>query len=84
MCSPCYKASPETRQDWLGCSWIIELTTTVTRKGKRSTRTLYFITTLRTAPEALLRRIRQGFRGLAYDIQGMLALGDVAVPAGEN
>jgi predicted transposase YbfD/YdcC len=108
----------------------------VTRKGKRSTRTLYFITTLRTAPEALLRlirqrwsienewhwardaqlgedahryanrhgvpvlsflrtvamnllrragyrSIRQGFRELAYDIQGMLALGDVAVPAGE-
>jgi predicted transposase YbfD/YdcC len=107
----------------------------VTRKGKRSTRTLYFITTLRTAPEALLRlirqrwsienewhwardvqlgedahryanrhgvpvfsflrtvamnllrragyrSIRQGFRELAYDIQGMLALGDVAVPAG--
>jgi hypothetical protein len=28
------------------------------------------------------RSIRQGFRELAYDIQGMLALGDVAVPAG--
>ena len=55
----------------------------MTRKGKRSTRTLYFITTLRTAPEALLQLIRQGFRELAYDIQGMLALGDVAVPAGE-
>ena len=94
----------------------------MTRKGKRSTGTLYFITTLRTAPEALLRlirqrwslenewhwardaqlgedahrrtvamnllrragyrSIRQGFRELAYDIQGMLALGDVAVPAG--
>ncbi len=66
----------------MGCSWIIELITTVTRKGKRSTRTLYFITTLQTAPEALLRLIRQGFRELACDIQGMLALGDVAVPAG--
>ncbi len=82
----------------------------MTRKGKRATRTLYFITTLRTAPEALLRRIRQrwsleselrtvamnllrragyrsicqGCRELAYDIQGMLALGDVAVPTGGN
>ena len=107
----------------------------MTRKGKRSTRTLYFITTLRTAPEALLRlirqrwsienewhwardaqlgedahryanrhgvpvlsflrtvamnllrragyrSIRQSFRELAYDIRGMLALGDVAVLAG--
>ena len=31
----------------------------MTRKGKRATRTLCFITTLRTAPEALLRLIRQ-------------------------
>lgn len=31
----------------------------MTRKGKRATRTLLFITTLRTAPEALLRLIRQ-------------------------
>jgi hypothetical protein len=43
---------------------------------------------LRTVAMNLLRRagyrsIRQGFRELAYDIQGMLALGDVAVPAGE-
>ncbi len=32
---------------------------TVTRKGKRATRSLNFITTLRTASEALLRLIRQ-------------------------
>ena len=31
----------------------------MTRKGKRATRTLCFLTTLRTAPEALLRLIRQ-------------------------
>ncbi len=55
------KEAPEhIKENWPGCSWIIELTsTTVTRKGKRATRTLCFITTLRTAPEALLRLIRQ-------------------------
>ena len=38
----------------------MELTsTTMTRKGKRAVRTLYFIATVRTAPEALLRLIRQ-------------------------
>jgi predicted transposase YbfD/YdcC len=109
----------------------------VTRTGKRVPRTLYFITTLRTAPEALLRlirqrwsienawhwardtqlgedahryanrngasvvsflrtvvmnllrrggyrSIRQGIRELAYDIQGMLALGGVAMPEGST
>ena len=55
------KEAPEhIKENWPGCSWIIELTsTTVTRKGKRATRTLCFLTTLRTAPEALLRLIRQ-------------------------
>jgi hypothetical protein len=51
-----------------------------------------FITSIRTRPEALLRTIvmnllrrsgyrsiRQGFRELAYDIQGMLALGGVTI-----
>lgn len=131
------KEAPEhIKENWPGCSWIIELTsTTVTCKGKRASRTLYFITTLRTAPESLLRlirqrwsienewhwardtqlgedshryanrngvpvfsflrtvvmnllrqggfrSIRQGFRELAYDIRGMLALGGVTVLAG--
>ena len=55
------KEAPEhIKENWPGCSWIIQLTTTtVTRKGKRATRTLCFLTTLRTAPEALLRLIRQ-------------------------
>ena len=55
------KEAPEhIKENWPGCSWIIELTsTTVTRKGKRATRTLCFLTTLRAAPEALLRLIRQ-------------------------
>jgi len=105
---------------------------TTTRRGKRELRQHLFITSLRTAPEALLRlirqrwsienewhwardvklgedahcyanrnsvsvfaflrtvvmnllrrggyrSIRQGFRELAYDIQGMLALGGVTM-----
>ena len=108
---------------------------TTTRKGKRELRQHLFITSLRTAPEALLRlirqrwsienewhwardaqlgedahryadrtgaavfsflrtivmnllrrggyrSIRQGFRDLAYDIKGMLALGGVTAAAG--
>jgi predicted transposase YbfD/YdcC len=128
------KEAPEhIKASWPGCSWIIELTSsTTTRRGKRSPRAFYFITTLRTAPSALLRlirqrwsienewhwardvqlgedahryahrtgaplvaflrtvvinllrcggyrSIRQGFRELAYDIQGMLALGGVTI-----
>ena len=108
------------------------ITDTTTRKGKRELRQHLFITSLRTAPEALLRlirqrwcienewhwardvqlgedahrytnrngapvfaflrtvvmnllrrggyrSIRQGFRELAYDIKGMLALGGVSI-----
>ncbi|MFM8277519.1 MAG: ISAs1 family transposase [Cyanobium sp.] len=128
------KEAPEhIKASWPGCSWIIELiSSTTTRRGKRAPRTFYFITTLRTAPSALLRlirqrwsienewhwardaqlgedahrythrtgaplvaflrtvvinllrhggyrSIRQGFRELAYDIQGMLALGGVTI-----
>jgi predicted transposase YbfD/YdcC len=133
------KEAPEHIKDsWPGCSWIIEMTTitiTLTRKGTRTIRSLTFITTLRTRPEALLRLIRQrwsienewhwareaklgedaqryadrngaptfaflrtvvmnllrrcgyrsisqGYRELAYDIQGMLRLGGVAMAPG--
>lgn len=43
-----------------GASWIVEMVTdTMTRKGKRDRQAHYFLTTLRTKPEALLRLIRQ-------------------------
>jgi len=125
------EAPEHIKASWPGCSWIIEMTTsTLTRTGTRTNRCLYFITTLRTRPEALLRlirqrwsienewhwardaqlgedahryanrtgaplfsflrtvvmnllrragyrSIRQGYRELAYDIQGMLRLGGV-------
>ncbi len=131
------KEAPEHIKDnWPGCSWIIEMTTsTLTRKGTRTMRSLTFIRKLRTRPEALLRlirqrwsienewhwvrdaqlgedahryadrngapafaflrtvvmnllrrggyrSIRQGYRELAYDIQGMLRLGGVAMAPG--
>ena len=55
------KEAPEQiRENWPGCSWIIELSsTTVTRQGKRAVRALSFIATARTAAGALLRLIRQ-------------------------
>ena len=55
------KEAPEQiRENWPGCSWIIELSsTTVTRQGKRAVRALSFIATVRTAAGALLRLIRQ-------------------------
>lgn len=127
------EAPDHIRANWPGISWIIEMiSTTVTRRGKQVPRAHYFLTSLRTKPEALLRlirqrwsienewhwardvqlgedahryanrngvpvfaflrtvvmnllrrggyrSIRQGFRELAYDIQGMLALGGVTM-----
>jgi predicted transposase YbfD/YdcC len=128
------KESPENiKANWPGSAWIVEMiTTTTTRKGKRTTTRHRFITNIRTTPEALLRlirqrwsienewhwardaqlaedahryanrigapvfaflrtivmnllrrsgyrSIRQGFRELAYDIKGMLALGGVTM-----
>jgi predicted transposase YbfD/YdcC len=54
------KEAPEhIKENWPGSAWIVELITTkTTRKGTSSARHL-FITSLRTAPEALLRLIRQ-------------------------
>jgi predicted transposase YbfD/YdcC len=125
------KEAPEhIKANWPGTAWIVEMITTTTRKGTTSTRRHLFLTSIRTAPEALLRlirqrwsienewhwardaqlgedahryanrngapvfsllrtvvmnllrrggyrSIRQGFRELAYDITGMLALGGV-------
>ena len=125
------KEAPEPiRAHWPGSAWIVDVSTrTETRKGTSNVRYLS-ITSIRTSPEALLRRIRQrwsienewhwardtqlgedahrygnrtgvavfyflrtivmnllrrggyrsirqGFRELAYDIKGMLALGGV-------
>lgn len=54
------EAPDHIKENWPGCSWIVEMITdTVTRKGKRDRQVHYFLTTLRTKPEALLRLIRQ-------------------------
>ena len=55
------KEAPEQiRENWPGCSWIIERSsTTVTRESKRAVHALSFIATVQTAPEALLRLIRR-------------------------
>jgi predicted transposase YbfD/YdcC len=131
------EAPAHIKANWPGCAWIVEVVAdTITRKGKQVLRQHLFITSLRTAPEALLRlirqrwsienewhwardvqlgedahryanrngapvfaflrtvvmnllrrggyrSIRQGFRELAYDIEGILTLGGVAaVPQG--
>jgi len=53
------EAPDHIKANWPGCSWIIEMITTVIRKGKRVEHAHYFLTSLRTAPKALLRLIRQ-------------------------
>jgi predicted transposase YbfD/YdcC len=54
------EAPDHIRANWPGISWIIEMiSTTVTRRGMQVPRTHYFLTSLRTKPEALLRLIRQ-------------------------
>jgi len=128
------EAPDHIKVNWPGSAWILEVKATTTRKGKRELRQHQFITSLRTAPEALLRlirqrwkienewhwarhvqlgedahrcanrngvpvfaflwtvvmnllrrggyrSIRQGFRELAYDIQGILALGGMTMAA---
>jgi len=54
------KEAPEhIKENWPGSAWIVELITTkTTGKGTSRARHL-FITSLRTAPEALMRLIRQ-------------------------
>jgi predicted transposase YbfD/YdcC len=54
------EAPDHIRANWPGISWIIEMiSTTVTRRGMQVPRSHYFLTSLRTKPEALLRLIRQ-------------------------
>ena len=53
------EAPDHIKANWPGCSWIVEVITSVTRKGKRVEQAHYFLTSLRTAPKALLRLVRQ-------------------------
>jgi predicted transposase YbfD/YdcC len=53
------EAPEHIRENWPGCSWIVELITTGTRRGKPIEQAHYFLTSLRTTPKALLRLIRQ-------------------------
>jgi hypothetical protein len=57
------EAPDHIKENWPGGAWIVEVNAvsadTTTRRGKRVLRQHLFITSLRTAPEALLRLIRQ-------------------------
>ncbi|MCP9928368.1 ISAs1 family transposase [Cyanobium sp. CH-040] len=53
------EATVHIKENWSGCSWIVEVVTTVISKGKRTERLHYFLTSLRTVPKALLRLVRQ-------------------------
>ena len=54
------KGSKHIKANWPGSPWIVEMiTTTTTRKGKRTTMRHRFLTSIRTTPETLLRLIRQ-------------------------
>ena len=58
-CGP-QEAPEHIKANWPGSAWIVEVTTdTLSRKGKRSVRGHLFLTSVRTAPEALLPLIRQ-------------------------
>jgi predicted transposase YbfD/YdcC len=54
------EAPEHIKANWPGSAWIVQMvSTTTTRKGKRTTTRHRFLTSIRTTPEALLRRIRQ-------------------------
>ena len=53
------EAPDHIKANWPGCSWIVEVISTVTRKGKRVEQAHHFLTSLRIAPKALLRLVRQ-------------------------
>jgi predicted transposase YbfD/YdcC len=53
------EAPDHIKANWPGCSWIVEVISTVNRKSKRVEQAHYFLTSLRTAPKALLRLVRQ-------------------------
>ena len=52
-------ATAAIRERWAGASWIIELVSTGRRDGKPFHHLHFFITTLRTSAQALLRLVRQ-------------------------
>ena len=53
------KQAPEhIREAWSGTSWIVEVTAVGTRDGKIFRQTHFFLTSLRTTPEALLQLVR--------------------------
>jgi predicted transposase YbfD/YdcC len=53
------KQAPEhIREAWIGTSWIMGVTAVGTRDGKILRQTHYFLTSLRTTPEALLQLVR--------------------------
>jgi predicted transposase YbfD/YdcC len=53
------KQAPEhITEDWIGTSWIVEVTASATRDGKPFQATHLFLTSLRTTPEALLQLVR--------------------------
>jgi hypothetical protein len=53
------EATESIRGSWPESSWIIELHSTGSRDGKPFDHRHYFLTTLRTSPDALLRLVRQ-------------------------
>ncbi len=54
------EAPEHIKANWPGSAWIVEVITTVTRKGRRVEQAHYFLMSLRTAPKALqLRLVRQ-------------------------
>ena len=53
------KQAPEhIREDWIGTSWIVEMTADGSRDGKPFQATHLFLSSLRTTPDALLRLVR--------------------------
>ena len=53
------KEAPEhIREAWSGASWIVEVISVGTRDGKTFRQTHFFVTSLRTTPEALLQLVR--------------------------
>jgi predicted transposase YbfD/YdcC len=53
------EAPDHIKENWPGASWIVEVITTGTRNKKPKQHAHYFLTSLRTAPQALLRLVRQ-------------------------
>ena len=53
------KEAPEhIRKEWIGTSWIVEVVTSGTRDGKPFNARHFFLTSIRTTPEALLQLVR--------------------------